>query len=121
MHDRFKDEWDGEDRRDVSTGRPDRVSSIESLVIKHVHANRMHFDDRMDGLETRLTKLIVSAFPNDDPSGHRRAHEQQIKTADWWSQVKTEAIINLAKSGTWVAVVWMAYAAWKHFKSAILS
>lgn len=122
MTDRFKNSWNGEERRDQPTAiDPARVASIEFLVSKHVAANRQHFDDKMDALEQNLTKLFASAFPNGDPIGHRNAHEAQIKTADWWSRMKTETFLNLAKSGAWVAVMWLAYAAWKHFKSAVLS
>ena len=88
-------------------------------IAKHVASNRQHFDEKMDALEKNLTKLFASAFPNGDPIGHRNAHEAQIKSADWWSRMKTETFLNLAKSGAWVAVMWVAYAAWEHFKEAV--
>ena len=118
---RFKDTWSGEERRGVTPNglEPERAADIELLITRHVEANRKHFDEKMDALEVSLSKLFASAFPNGDPIGHRAAHEAQIKSADWWSRMKTETFLNLAKSGAWVAVVWVAYAAWEHFKEAV--
>jgi len=101
-----------EDRRLTST-------EIRQMISDSTLRNREHFDERIDRLEKSLTTLFCSAFPNDDPHGHRHAHEEYIKSADWWDKAKTEIILNTAKSGVWIGVIWVAYSIWEHFKEAV--
>jgi hypothetical protein len=70
--------------------------------------------DSLLRVETKVEKFM-SAFPNGDADGHRRAHEDQIKVGDkneiFWGKIKF-TLVALLLSG---AVVWISIVLWKAF------
>ena len=64
--------------------------------------------DRLLHIEKQLEKLndcMMSAFPNGDVDGHRRAHEAAIKAANAQAQFWEEMKLDIAKKGAWGLLV----------------
>lgn len=64
---------------------------------------------------TRKTNQILQAFPAGDIDGHRRYHESVIEWRELRNRALKEALVHTAKMGSFGALGWLAYAAWKSF------
>ena len=93
--------WDGVEKR--------RNKSTINDPIKE------HFDERFDNLEA----LIRSGFPDGDIEGHRRAHEEVIKAAQEWKNLRHAVLEKILTTGIWSAVVLLAAILWNHFKDSL--
>jgi len=82
---------------------------------------RHNFDKRLDALEVRidtsfaglkdslddLRLAAVRGFPNDDPQGHRRVHEDSIKRAEAREKLRNEVIAHVLKGVVWAALIFV--------------
>lgn len=63
----------------------------------------------------QLTLMMKSAFPNGDPDGHRKAHEDEMATiaarAEFWKKM----LFEVSKYGVIGVVGWLAYTIWVAF------
>lgn len=66
-----------------------------------------------------LTETIKSAFPDGDPHGHRRAHEQEIRDAAGWARLKSDLISKVMTGGVWAGVVWLGFVVVEAIKQEI--
>ena len=83
------------------------------LISKAINASmREHERVIMKELDSRfgeLSDMIKSAFPEGDPHGHRRAHEQEIRDAAGWSKLKADLLSKVLTGGVWAGVVWLVF------------
>ena len=102
-----------------STERPPSEERVRLLIVEaldqHEKAMRQHLDERFAALE----KAFTGAFPNNDPHGHRIAHEEAIRHAGDRQKFKAEVTTKMFTGGIWAAIVWFAVASWNHFLDAI--
>lgn len=91
--------------------------------VKLVHGDLENFNKRFSEhmatetleLQKMLEKLLTSAFPEGDASGHRKHHEAVIAKAEaraaFWRKMAEE----LCKYGLIGFVGWLAVSAWQAF------
>lgn len=95
----------------------DRVAlMIQEAVQQALTTHEQHLTLHMDRQFSLLKQSFADAFPGGDPHGHRLAHEKQIANATWWAAAKGDAVSKIAAAGLWAIVVFLAVAAWEHFK-----
>lgn len=94
---------------------------IASIARLDTRLGREHAENRTDNADFKREvrdKLdeLRSAFPGDDPEGHRRFHEMLIAESAarkaFWSDLRG----RLVEKGIWAVVVFLAGAAWFYFK-----
>lgn len=63
----------------------------------------------------QLSMMMKSAFPNGDPDGHRKAHEDDMAAiaarADFWRKM----LFEVTKYGLFGVLGWLAYTVWAAF------
>lgn len=93
------------------------------LISKAIDASmREHEKVVMRELDSRFSELsdmIKSAFPEGDPHGHRRSHEQEIREAAGWSKLKADLVSKVMTGGIWGGLVWLAFAVVEAIKQEI--
>ena len=89
--------------------------AVEKAIREHDQDMRAFIKAQFD----ELNKLIRSAFPDGDPAGHRRAHEAGIRSAERWTKIKLSVMEKVITGGVWGLVVFLALAAWEHFKRGV--
>jgi hypothetical protein len=70
---------------------------------------------------TRKTDLILKGFPDGDPDGHRRYHEEVIQQMADRRKLRQELLTHLLKASSWPALFGVCYVLWKYFKTQINS
>lgn len=89
--------------------------AIDASLREHERQILVQIDSRFG----ELTEMIKSAFPDGDPHGHRRAHEQEIKDAAGWSRLKADLLSKILTGGVWAGVVWIMFAIIEAIKQEI--
>ena len=79
--------------------------AIDASLREHERQLLVSLDSRFGD----LSEMIKSAFPDGDPHGHRRAHEQEIRDAAGWSKLKADLLSKVLTGGVWAGVVWLAF------------
>lgn len=69
---------------------------------------------------TRKTEDVLKGFPQGDPDGHRRYHEEVIQKMADNRKLRQELVVHLAKTSSWLAFVGVLTALYQHFKAQIL-
>jgi hypothetical protein len=86
-----------------------------------------HTENRSDN-EVQARKLdevirrvddLHKGFPNDDPDGHRRAHEALIAKEEARTQFYEDLRRELAKKGMWALIGLLGVALWQYVKSKV--
>ena len=77
------------------------MEAIDARIRHYADANRSHFDERFDALETSLTRLINSAFP-DGADKHHEYHASLIQAAEdrkkFWSGIREKLTLGVIGS-----------------------
>lgn len=77
------------------------------------------FEDLVNNKFEEIRELILSAFPNKDPRGHREAHERMIASSNKWRTLKYDLITKLMTGGGYISIGFIIYAVWEAFKLKI--
>ena len=112
------EEYSGPDRRATLT-RDEASLMIQVAVTTALTKHESDMQDFIKAEFQRLEETFKSAFPGGDPHGHRAAHEQQIKTATRWDQLKSEFISKAFTTGMLAAVGFLLIAVWDYFKREV--
>lgn len=83
-------------------------SSKDAELMKNI-------DKRFD----TMTETFLSAFPNQDPGEHRKAHEREIASAEGWRRIRNDIFSKLLQGGVWALAVWLLMAVWESFRSGV--
>jgi hypothetical protein len=81
---------------------------------------------RNDGINEQLRVLsdkvddLSKGFPNNDPDGHRRAHESLIKKNEQRAELYQAIRAELLSNGIWAALGFVALAVWVAFKAKVI-
>jgi len=81
---------------------------------------RISFDARLADLHKSLDDLrdvAVKGFPDDDPLGHRKVHENYIKRAESRQKMYQDVATTTLKGVIWAVLLFVGVAVWNHFKS----
>ena len=74
-----------------------------------------HMLDETHDLAEEVSKLMVSAFPDGDPDGHRRHHEAVLAKAEARAAFWKKMFFELCKYGLIGFMGWLALTAWNAF------
>lgn len=97
--------------------------SLVVLLMQEVHKKIDQMDKKLTEhmtnetitLAQEIATLINTAFPNNDPQGHRAYHEVQMQAAadraEFWKTMRTE----ISKWGLIGFVGWIVVTAWRAF------
>jgi predicted metal-dependent hydrolase len=97
--------------------------SLVVLLMQEVHKKIEDIDRKLSEhmtnetitLAQEIAKLINTAFPGNDPQGHKAYHEIQMQAiadrAEFWKTMRTE----ISKWGLIGFVGWVVVTAWKAF------
>lgn len=108
---------DGADFRSV-------VEAIDALR-GEIGARHAENTSTLEVVEVKVNVLIervddlARGFPNDDPDGHRRAHEALIRKAEARARLYEKLLEELAKKGLWALLVLFGIALWQYIKSQV--
>ncbi len=106
-----------EDRRPMTE---DHVAiMIEQAIDKAMPNYQADMIQHIDAKFGHLDTLFKSAFPGGDPVGHRLAHEEQIKTAEFWSHIKVSLAEKLAFGVVSGGLLFIGLAAWEALKKKL--
>lgn len=86
------------------------AKTLDELKDEHKDTRSM-IEDHMKG-EDHLLEVVKSAFPGDDPEGHRRYHEALIEEAVQRKEFWRKLIFELAKYGLLGFVGWALIQLW---------
>lgn len=92
-------------------------------LVRQVHASQKaldkklthHIEEETDELARAIAKLLAEAFPEADPSGHRRHHELVIQQAEEKAKFWGEMRVAAAKWLGLGVLTFLAGAAWTQF------
>lgn len=110
----------------------DRRTADAALLalIQTIHDDIKKLDERVIGLDSRLTKhitdetmeiaqelhkLMKDAFPEGDPTGHRKHHEAVIAKAEARAEFWKKLSFEISKGGLLGFLTWALYALWQYF------
>lgn len=82
---------------------------IRGAMDASLRAHEAQIVSQIDSRFGELSDMIKSAFPDGDPHGHRRAHEQEIREAAGWSKLKADLLSKVLTGGVWAGVVWLVF------------
>lgn len=104
--------WVGEERRD-STHLSLRIQvAVNEAMEEHEKKVKGHIDGKFQ----ELTDVILSAFPGDDPLGHRQYHQKQIdymtEKMALWKDIRTKSVTGVL----WLLLGLLGTALWEYFK-----
>jgi hypothetical protein len=113
--------FEGQDRRKpVPTVSEAQISlMIEEEVERRISKLEDKLMVHMDTKFAQLHRLIVDAFPDGDPHGHRAYHQLQIKQAEGWDKIKGDVLSKFLTGGMWLAAGYLALALWNAFKDSV--
>ena len=98
----------------VSSMHQDIKESHEAIKALDSRLTR-HMNDETLELATEVAKMMSAAFPEGDPTGHRKIHEADIERAKskaaFWKKMAEEII----KYGLIGFLSWMCFAVWAAF------
>jgi hypothetical protein len=63
----------------------------------------------------QLSGLLAEAFPDGDPEGHRKYHEETIKALEARSEFWRKMLFEVTKYGLFGVLGWLAYTVWAAF------
>ena len=112
-----QESWDSFERRVP----PSQLTALVEVAVKeameeHEERVKKHLDDRFDELKA----IMLSAFPNGDPIGHKQFHQKQIDYMNeriaLWKEIRSKSIIGIL----WAAAGFMAMAVLEYIKRSVL-
>ena len=86
----------------------DSQISLDTRLTQHMH------DETLE-LGEAFAKLLIRAFPEGDPEGHRAHHEAVIKAAEAKAEFWTKMVFEITRWGLIGLLGWLVVAAYKHF------
>lgn len=83
----------------------DSQSSLDQKLTQHMH------DETLE-LGEELAKLLIRAFPEGDPDGHRAHHEAVIKAAEAKAEFWKKMLFEISRWGLIGFIGWAGLALW---------
>lgn len=122
MTDTTDPSWDGQERRQTTLTLREIRDEIESHIASklEIHALQEKRDKDEIMAELRaLRALLVSAFPGDDPAGHRRHHEESIEFYKDMKMLALEVRNHTIKGVVWGGLILVCLAVWQFVKAKV--
>lgn len=92
---------------------------VQSAVDDAMRERDAALNHHMAAQFEKMTSTFLSAFPNNDPGEHRRAHEREIANAAGWEKMRADVISKLMTGGVWALMAWVAMAVWEYFRTGV--
>lgn len=101
--------------------KPDEDSML--FIVQAIHQKVEDLDKRLTQqthdatlqLAEEITALMCKAFPGEDPIGHRRLHEEQMKASAARAEFWRKMLFEISRGGLLGFLGWAVYALWKAF------
>lgn len=110
-----EESWEGQDRRAPSTMSQQIEQALKQAMERHDVQVKAHLDNRFD----ELKNIMLSAFPDGDPVGHRQYHQTQIDYMNerrlLWKDIRSKSIIG----GLWLLLGFLGMAVIEYLKREI--
>jgi hypothetical protein len=74
-----------------------------------------HIETEPEEWAALLTTMTECAFPDGDPEGHRKYHEETIKALEARSEFWKKMLFEVTKYGLFGVLGWLAYTVWVAF------
>jgi len=93
------------------------VTETHGILKSHMHDHDLNHQILESKLEAAHTDILLvrGGFPGDDPTGHRMAHEEDMRRikarSDFWQKMSFE----IGKYGLLGFLGWACYALWNAF------
>lgn len=91
-------------------------AAVKEAMEEHEEKVKKHLDDRFD----ELKDIMLSAFPNGDPVGHKEFHQKQIEYMNdkiaLWKEIRSKSIIGVL----WATAGFIALAVLEYVKRSVL-
>lgn len=81
---------------------------IKQTIADHIETEQKEWADLM-------RETLGCAFPNCDPEGHRRYHEDTISAMEARSKFWKQMLFEVTKYGLFGVLGWLAYTLWAAF------
>jgi len=103
----------------MSTEVPDVMLTLLQTIHEDLQKVKQTLDDHINTEPSEwaavLEGLSKRAFPEGDPEGHRKYHEDEMKymeaRADFWKKM----LFEVTKYGIFGVLGWLSYVAWTAF------
>lgn len=87
-------------------------------ILTAVRENNAQVIQKLTEIEAEVQGLR-SAFPGDDPAGHRRYHDQIIEWREQRTQFIRELLLHVAKVGVIGGLAWLLWGLWRLIVSEV--
>lgn len=92
-------------------------------ILNQVHNDIRQLDEKLTdhmGSETAalaatVNEILNRSFPEGDPEGHRKAHEETMKALADRSEFWNKLLFEVTKYGLFGVLGWLAYTVWVAF------
>lgn len=88
---------------------------MDDHIEKKIEPLRRAIEDNEKAAERRhreLIDMVKSAFPDDDPIGHRKEHEEKKREHEEARKARNEIIVKVVSSAVWTVIVGSAIGFW---------
>ena len=108
--------WEGSERRTPTPMTRLVEAAVKEAMEEHEEKVKRHLDDRFDELKA----IMLNAFPNGDPIGHKEFHQKQIEYMNdkiaLWKEIRSKSIIGIL----WAGAGFLAMAVLEYVKRGML-
>lgn len=110
------DDW-GDSNKRKPTPMPSEIeAAVKEAVEKNEARVKQHLDNRFDELKS----IMLSAFPDGDPVGHKQYHQTQIdymnERRQLWKDIRSKSVIGLLYLG----LTLIGTAVWQYLQREIV-
>lgn len=115
-----------EERREFWHGVNNQLQQVVGVVqaTRDLHVQHGEKIDTLAGdmVDLKLAvQTLTRGFPDGDPDGHRRAHEEMMEWRDARRELMRAAAKKAMETGVFVGLGWVCVALWQYFKLQIKS
>lgn len=93
----------------------DDVKTLHTNISALDHRLTKHMTEKTMELAREISKLMSDAFPEGDPTGHRKHHEAVIAKAEARAKFWQKMLYEITKYGLMGFIGWLAVTAWQAF------
>jgi CHASE3 domain sensor protein len=118
-----EERWTGQEHRAAARLAQREIEEcidrrVSQRLVEHAAVEKTYRDELL-GEVRALRELLTSAFPDGDPDGHRRAHEDAIDFFRDWGALMREIRNKTFVGLVWAGIVLVGLSVWSYVKAKI--
>ncbi len=101
-------------------------SRVDERIVMHLEKHNAQEQARQEAIlaemrsgNEELRKLILAGFPDSDPAGHRKHHEESIEFYKDMKDLAKEVRNHTVKGVIWAALILVGLSLWQFTKTKI--